>query len=135
MVDFAVSIAMSFKEQSYQKLPPHFSRILIELHSYVQKLNLNRIIDGLQAENMFSLPVYQGLKRMDNVYEKSDIMVEILNHKEEKDFKIFLKIVASETVGKFYDATKQFFSLFTNFPGYENYALWPNGKLSRCEIN
>ena len=80
---------------------------------------------------MFSLPVSQGLKKIDDLYEQSDIISEILRHKEEKDFKLFLKIIASEKkVGKFYDATKQFFSHFTEFfPGYEEYALWPNGKL------
>ena len=120
---------MSFEEQSCQKIPAHFSRILIDLQWYLQKLNLNRIIDGLEAENMFSLPVSQGLKKIDDLYEQSDIISDILLHKEEKDFRLFLKIVSSEKkVGKFHDATKQFFSHFTEFPGYEEYAFWPNGK-------
>ena len=130
LLSVAMSEAMSFKEQSSQKLPTHFSRILIDLHSYVQKLNLNRIIDGLQAENTLSLSVSQGLRRIDDIYQKSDIMLDVLHHKEEKDFKLFLKIVGTETIGKFHDATKHFFSHFTEFPGYEAYALWPNGKLT-----
>ena len=78
---------------------------------------------------MFSFSVLQGMKKIVHVYEKSDILSEILCHKEEKDFKLFLKIVASEKkVGKFHDATKQFFSHFTRFSGYEEYALWPSGK-------
>ena len=108
--------------------PIHFARILIGLNRYIQKINLNRIIDGLAAEKILSLPVAQGLKEVDDAYEKSRVVAGILHQLGEREFKLFLRIVAAENTDKFHDATKQFFSRFTEFPGYEEYAMWPNGK-------
>ena len=56
VVDSAVStVAMSFEEQSCQIIPLYFSRILIELQWYLQKLNLNLRIGSRH-----------GLKKIDN---------------------------------------------------------------------
>lgn len=111
----------------------HFSRILIELGRYIQTINLNRIIDELEAEEILHPPIAQGLRAIDDEYEKSNIVTQIFQGRKEKDFKTFLKIVAAENpAGEFHDATKQFFSNFTMFPGYEEYAAWPNGKSLSC---
>ena len=107
----------------------HFSRILIELGRYIQGINLNRIIDGLEAEKILNSQFAQKLKDVNDEYEKSNIVINIMQGRQENDFKTFLNIVAAEKPdGKFYDTTKQFFSGFTMFPGYEQYATWPNGK-------
>ena len=96
----------------------HFSRILIWLEA-IQKLNLNRIIDGLTAKSILSFPVGVGLKTIHDSYEKSRIVSEILHGKGEREFKIFLRIVAlEEESSKYFYATKQFFSRFIIFPGY-----------------
>ena len=107
-----------------------FSRILIEHGRYIQKTNLNRIIDELETAKILSPPTAVGLKGVNDEYEKSSIITGILQGRKEKDFKTFLKIIAKERAGsKFFEATKMFFSVFTMFPGYEQYATWPNGKL------
>ena len=106
-----------------------FSRILIEQGRYIQTINLNRIINELEADNIIASPTAMGLRGVDDEYEKSGIVTGILQGRSEKDFKTFLKIIAKEKKGsKFYDATKMFFSAFTMFPGYEQYATWPDGK-------
>ena len=109
----------------------HFSRILIEqADRFIQRINLNRIINELEAENIIASPTAMGLRGVNDECEKSSILTGILQGRKEKDFKTFLKIIAKEkTDSKFYDATKMFFSTFTMFPGYEQYATWPNGKL------
>ena len=115
----------------------HFSRILIELGRYIQTINLDRIITELEAEKIIASPTAQGLRGVRDTYEKSNIVTGILQGRSEKDFKTFLKIVAKEKAGsKFHDKTKEFFSGFTMFPGYEQYATWPNGKniTSGCDI-
>ena len=107
----------------------HFSRILIEMGRYIQRINLNRIIDELEAEKILYPPTAQSLRAIDDEYEKSNIVIGVMQGRQEKDFKTFLKIIAAENPdGKFHDATKQFFSGFTMFSGYEQYATWPNGK-------
>jgi len=107
----------------------HFSRILIDLGRYIQRINLNRIIDELEAEEILYSPTAQQLRGMDDEYDKSYIVIGIMQGSNEKDFKTFLKIIAAEKPGsKFHDATKEFFSGFSQFPGYEEYAAWPNGK-------
>ena len=107
-----------------------FSRILIEQGRYIQRINLNRIINELEAKTIITPPTAMGLRGVNDEYEKSSIVTGILQGRKEKDFKTFLKIIAKEKAGsKFYEATKMFFSAFTMFPGYEQYATWPNGKL------
>ena len=59
----------------------------------------------------------------------SIVLTGMLQGGREKYFKAFLNILAKEKKdSKFYDATKEFFSGFTMFPGYEEYAAWSNGK-------
>ena len=107
----------------------HFSRILIELGRYIQTINLDRIVSELEAEKIIEPPTAQGLRGVHDTYEKSYIVAGILQKKSEKEFETFLNILAKEEEGsKFYDATKAFFSGFTMFPGYEQYATWPKGK-------
>ena len=107
----------------------HFSRILIAQSPYIQTINLDRIVDELEAEKIIVPPTAQGLREIRDTYDKSDIVTGILQGRSEKDFKTFLKIVAKEKAdSKFRDATKVFFSGFTMFPGYEQYATWPKGK-------
>ena len=107
----------------------HFSRILIELGRYIQKINLDRIIDGLEAEKIIYSPTAQELRKIDDEFDKSNIVTGMMQGRKEKDFKTFLKIIAAEKPGsKFYDATREFFSGFWQFQGYDKYANWPNGK-------
>ena len=106
----------------------HFSRILVEQGRHIQRINLNRIIDELEAEKIIPSPIAMGLRGVNDEYEKSNLVTGILHGRNEKDFKRFLKIIAKEkTDSKFYEATKTFFSAFTMFAGYEQYATWPNG--------
>ena len=103
----------------------HFSRILIDLGRYIQGINLNRIIDGLVLENILPGEIAVPLKNVEDEFEKSNIVVQVLQGKKEKEFKTFLKIVAlEERDSKFYEATEMFFSGFTKFRGYEQYASW-----------
>lgn len=116
---------------SEQPLTPtvHFSRILIDVGRYIQCINLSRIIDELEEKNIFTSQMANSLRSVDDEYEKSNIVTGVLQGKNEKDFKTFLRIVASEKKGsKFYNGTKMFFSGFTKFSGYDQYATWPDGK-------
>ena len=114
-------------------IPIHFSRILTEQGRYIQRINLNRIIDELEAEKILHSPTAKNLRAIDDEYEKSNIVIGVMQGRKEKDFKTFLKIVAAENPGgKFHEGTKQFFSGFAMFPGYEQYATWPNGKSLSC---
>ena len=108
----------------------HFSRILIDLGRYIQRINLNRIIDALSAEKFLCSETAQKIKGISDEYEKSNIVISIMQGRwKERDFKTFLKIIAAEKPGsKFYGATREFFSGFWQFPGYEQYATCPNGK-------
>ena len=106
-----------------------FSRILIEQGSYIQKINLNRIISELETEKIVATVAASKLREINDEYEKSIVLTGMLQGGREKDFKAFLNILAKEKKdSKFYDATKEFFSGFTMFPGYEEYAAWSNGK-------
>ena len=106
----------------------HFSRILIDRGRYIQRINLNRIIDELETEKIIPSPTAMALRGVNDEYEKSNLVIGILQGRNEKDFKGFLKIIAKEkTDSKFYESTKMFFSAFTMFAGYEQYATWPNG--------
>jgi len=49
------------------------------LNGRVPEPPLNRIIDGLAAEKIFSLPVAQSLKEVDDAYEKSCVVAGILH--------------------------------------------------------
>ena len=108
----------------------HFSRILIDLGPYIQRINLNRIIDEFEAKNFLSSATVQKVKGIPDEFEKSNIVIGIMQGKQkEKDFKTFLKIIAAEKPdSKFYDATREFFSGFWQFPGYDEYATWPDGE-------
>ena len=107
----------------------HFSRILIDLGRYIQRINLNRIIDELEAKKIIYPPTAQELRKMRDEYDKSSIVTGIMQGRKEKDFKTFLKIIAAEKHdSKFYDATREFFSGFWQFPGYDEYATWPDGE-------
>ena len=75
------------------------------------------------------------MKSIHDSYEKSRIVSEILQGKREREFNIFLRIVTQEEQGsKYFHATEQFFSRFIIFPGYEEYAVWPNCKLNTVII-
>ena len=105
----------------------HFSRILTEQGRYIQNINLNSIVNELEAEKIIPPRIAEGLRGVNDEYEKSNIVISILHGRDEEVFKTFLKITAKEKKGsKFYDATKIFFSGFTMFPGYEQYATWPD---------
>ncbi|XP_065887373.1 uncharacterized protein [Dysidea avara] len=105
----------------------HFSRILIDQGRYMQRVNLNRIADALAQEKVLPPSVAEGMKGIDDTYQKSLLLTQILQGKGEKDFKLFLKILSAETKGsKYYEATKSFFGGFILFKGYEEYAAWPN---------
>ena len=129
MLEGPCTVKFEMAEQSV--IPTiHFSRILIEQSHYIQTINLDRIIDGLETENVFTSTTAQGLKGINDTYEKSRVFTSILHGlRSEKDFMTLLRIIAKEKAdSEFYDATKAFFSGFTKFPGYEQYATWPNGK-------
>jgi len=108
----------------------HFSRILTEQGRYMQRINLNRIIDALAKDSkLLSPPVALGMKGIDDAYEKSCILIQILQGRGEKEFKLFLKAVTAEPKGsKYYEATREFFAGFVLFKGYEEYAAWPNSE-------
>ncbi|XP_065887502.1 uncharacterized protein [Dysidea avara] len=111
----------------------HFSRILTEQGRYMQRINLNKIIDALAKDKILTPPVAQGMKGIDDTYEKSRILTQILQGRGQKEFKLFLKAVTAETKGsKYYEATKEFFAGFVQFRGYEEYATWPNMNYSAC---
>jgi len=117
----------------------HFSRILTEQGRYMQRINLNRIIDALAKDKLIPPPVAQGMKGIDDTYEKSRILTQILQGRGEKEFKLFLKAVAAEPSAepkrsKYYEATRQFFAGFVLFRGYEEYATWPISE-SLCKGN
>ena len=96
---------------------------------------MNRIIDALAKDKLLPPPVAQGMKGIDDKYEKSRILTQILQGRGEKEFKLFLKAVAAEPKGsKYYEATRQFFAGFVLFRGYEEYAAWPNSE-SLCKGN
>ena len=102
---------------------------MIWVDSYIQRINLNRIIDELEAEKIIYSPTAQELRKMRDEYDKSSIVTGIMQGRKEKDFKTFLKIIAAEKPdSKFYDATREFFSGFWQFPGYDEYATWPHGE-------
>ena len=95
----------------------------------MQRVNLNRIADALAQEKVLPPSVAEGMKGIDDTYQKSLLLTQILQGKGEKDFKLFLKILSAETKGsKYYEATKSFFGGFILFKGYEEYAAWPNSE-------
>lgn len=106
----------------------HFSRILADAQWLIQQLNLNRTIDGLEKEQILPTKIAEKLKNI-AVYHKCSVINEALQGKGTREFKSFLTIVAAEANdSKYYTATKEFFSSFVSYAGYEEYATWPHGK-------
>ena len=109
----------------------NFSRILIEQSIYLQRINLDRIIDALAEDKIIIPRTAEGIKGIKDTCEKSGILTQILQGRGEKEFKLFLKAVAAEPKeSKYFEVTKDFFLGFVLFKGYEEYAAWPDGKLS-----
>ena len=122
--------SMALEEGAPLNPTVHFSRILTQQGRYMQKINLNRIIDALEKDKVLTSPVAVGMKGISDEYDKSRLLIQILHGQGEKEFKLFLKALTAETSqSKFFEATKEFFAEFEQFSGYEEYAAWPNSEL------
>ena len=96
------------------------SRILKLCRSELQQLNLDRLLSELEQRNILSKGIADVLERK-SASEKSNVLVSVLQSRDEQDFKTFLEVVSNEREVTFKEPTQEFLTMVSIYPGYESY--------------
>ena len=99
------------------------SRILKLCRSELQQLNFNRLLRELigSEKEIVAKGIANVLKRK-SVSEKSNVLVSVLQCRDPQDFKSFLEVVSNDSDVKFIEPTKEFLTIVSIYPGYEDYS-------------
>ena len=97
------------------------SRILKLCRSELQQLNLDRLLSELEQKEIVAKGIANVLERK-SASEKSNVLVTVLQSRDPRDFKSFLEVVSNESDVKFKEPTKEFLTMVSLYPGYEDYA-------------
>ena len=97
------------------------SRILKLCRSELQQLNLDRLLSELEQKEIVAKGIANILKRK-SASEKSNVLVTVLQSRDPRDFKSFLEVVSNESDVKFKEPTKEFLTMVSLYPGYEDYS-------------
>ena len=96
------------------------SRILKLCRAELQQLNLDRLLSELEQRCILSKGIPNVLERK-SASEKSNVLITVLQSRDEQDFKTFLEIVSNERDVTFQEATQEFLTMVSIYPGYESY--------------
>lgn len=97
------------------------SRILKLCRSELQQLNLDRLLSELEQKEIVAKGITNVLKRK-SASEKSNVLVTVLQSRDPRDFKSFLEIVSNESDKNFKEPTKEFLTMVSLYPGYEDFS-------------
>ena len=97
------------------------SRILKLCRSELQQLNFDRLLRELEEKEIVAKGIANVLKRK-SASEKSNVLVSVLQSRDPQDFKSFLEVVSNESDVKFIEPTKEFLTMVSIYPGYEDYS-------------
>ena len=97
------------------------SRILKLCRSELQQLNLDRLLSELEQKEIVAKGIANVLKRK-SASEKSNVLVTVLQSRDPRDFKSFLEIVSNESDKNFKEPTKEFLTMVSLYPGYEDFS-------------
>lgn len=97
------------------------SRILKLCRSELQQLNLDRLLSELEQKEIVAKGIANVLERK-SASEKSNVLVTVLQSRDPRDFKSFLEIVSNESDKNFKEPTKEFLTMVSLYPGYEDFS-------------
>ena len=93
--------------------------ILTISRAELQQLNFDRIFPKLEENGVLTKGVTNVL-RSKSASEKSNVLKNVLQAKDEKNFQLFLEIVMTEDDDNFFEPTSEFLAMVSNFPKYED---------------
>ena len=108
------------------------SRILKLCRSELQQLNFDRLLRELEDKEIVAKGIANVLKRK-SASEKANVLVSVLQSRDPQDFKSFLEAVSNESDVKFIEPTKEFLTMVSIYPEYENYACNLHSKIMEAE--
>ena len=88
-----------------------------------QKLNFDRIFTELEKRNMLHKGIADVVKLKPSV-NKCMMLKSFLQSREVSDFEVFLRIVITEDDPTYKAPSKEFISLVSKYPGWEDYEVW-----------
>ena len=97
------------------------SRILKLCRSELQQLNLDRLLSELEQKEIVAKGIANVLERK-SASEKSNVLVTVLQSRDPRDFKSFLEIVSNESDKNFKEPAKEFLTMVSLYPGYEDFS-------------
>lgn len=88
-----------------------------------QQLNFDRIFTELEKRNVLPKGIRDVMKSKSSE-EKCKMLKSFLQSREVADFGTFLKIVMTEDDPSYKASSKEFISLVSKYPGWEEYEDW-----------
>ena len=88
-----------------------------------QKLNFDRIFTELEKRNILHKGIADVVKLKPSV-NKCMMLKSFLQSREVSDFEVFLRIVITEDDLTYKAPSKEFISLVSKYPGWEDYEVW-----------
>ena len=88
-----------------------------------QSLNFDRIITELEKRNILQKGIADFVKSSPSV-DKCGVLKSFLQSRDVSDFETFLKIVIAEDDPTYKAPSKEFISLVSKYPGWEDYEVW-----------
>ena len=107
------------------------SRILKLCRTELQQLNIDRLLSELEQKDILSKGIASVLKRK-SASEKSNVLINMLQSRGPNDFKIFLEAVSNESDTNFKEPTKEFLTMVSIYPGYEDYCDHLDSKMKEA---
>ena len=107
------------------------SRILKLCRAELQQLNLNRLLSELEQKDIVSKGIANVLERK-TASEKSNVLISVLQSRDEQDFKTFLEVVSNERDVTFQESTQEFLTMVSIYPGYESYYCDVDSKMKEA---
>ena len=96
------------------------SAILTISRAELQQLNFDRIFPQLEEKSVLPKGITTIMK-LKSASEKSNVLKNALQVKDDKDFQTFLEVVAAEDDDGFLPPTAEFMAMVSEFPKYEDY--------------
>ena len=94
--------------------------ILTISRAELQQLNFDRIFPELEEKGV--LPKgFTNIMKSKTASQKSNVLKNVLQAKDDKEFLTFLEAVAAEDDENFLEPTKEFMAMVSNFSKYEDY--------------
>ena len=96
------------------------SAILTISRAELQQLNFDRIFPQLEEKGVLPKGI-TAIMKPKTASEKSNVLKNVLQVKDDKDFQTFLEVVADEDNHHFLEPMQEFVAMVSQFPKYEDY--------------